>query len=109
MPVTIVDLPAPPRCEGSQWFVQDYDELVHLTALVMLGRAQHAADILRGAQPAAPIAHAALKERLRRELVLAPGADPWHRDGLLFETICWLVARNSSGPNEIISDPHRKA
>jgi hypothetical protein len=109
MVLMAVDLPAHPRCDGSQWFVQDYPELVRLTGLIMLGRAQHAADILNGSQPAAPVTHPALKARLRRDLVLPPGADPWHRDGLLFESICWLVAKLKAGPDDVISDPHRKA
>jgi hypothetical protein len=75
----------------------------------MLGRAQQAANILQGAQPIAPMAHPVLKARLKRELVLLAGVDPWHRDGLLFESICWLIAGMQAGPDEVISDPHRKA
>lgn len=109
MPVNVVNLPTPPECEGSQWSVGDYAQLVNLTGLAMLGRARHAINILNGSQQGPLVANPVLKARLRRELVLAVGVDPWHRDGLLFETICWLVARIEGGPDEIISDPHRKA
>lgn len=109
MAIAIVDLPAPPQCEGAQWFVGDRAQLVMLTGMIMLGRAEHAARIINGAQRVAPVVAAALKQRLRRDLIIPANADPWHRDGLLFESICWLAAKIEAGPNEVISDPHRKA
>lgn len=109
MTINIVDLPALPRCEGAQWFIGDRAQLVMLTGMILLGRAEHAAQIVNGAQPIAPIASPALKERLRRDLIIPANADPWHRDGLLFESICWLVAKIEASPDEAISDPHRKA
>src|SRR5690349_11391939 len=107
--INVVNSPLLPLCDGNQWIVHDYPSLVVLTGYVMLGRAQQAANILQGAQAIPPIAHPVLKARLERELVLAAGEDPWHRDGLLFETICWLIAGMQARPDEVISDPHRKA
>lgn len=109
MAITIVELPAPPQCEGAQWFVGDRAQLVMLTGMIMLGRAEHASRIISGAQGVAPVVAAALKQRLRRDLIIPANADPWHRDGLLFESICWLAAKIDAGPNDVISDPHRKA
>jgi hypothetical protein len=109
MPINLVDLPAPPECAGRQWFVEDLDGLAHLAALVLLGRAHHAARILEGAQRDTVVAPAALKARLQRDLSPGGDADPWHRDGLLFEVICWLVARMSASPGEVISDPHLRS
>ena len=109
MPLTVVDWPAIPQCDGSQWFVGDLNQLAKLTALVFVGRAQHAAEILNGSQALPAMVPAKFKGILKQRLVLPPGAYKAHRDGLLFETICWLVARGNSSPNEAITDPHRRA
>lgn len=109
MAINIIDHPAVPQCGGKQWFVSDLDALAHLAALVLLGRAQHAARILEGAQRDSLSTNARLKARLREDLFPSENVDPWHRDGLLFEIICWLAARMSASPGEVISDPHLKS
>jgi len=109
MPLNVIDHPAAPRCGGHQWFVKDLEALARLTALVMVGRARQVGDIINGAELGPIVASEALKARLRRDLVLDARADAWHRDGLLFETICWIVARMRAGPAEVLSDPHRRA
>ena len=108
-PITITDLPAAPQCAGKQWFVADFGGLAHLVALVLMGRAYQAARILEGAQRDTVILSAALKTRVRLDLFPPAEVDHWHRDGLLFEIICWLVARMDASPDEVISDPHLKA
>jgi len=66
---------------------------------------------LEGTHPAgvAPVVSEALKAELHKEL--HPNNDPrtWHRDGLLFEIICWVVARMAASNDEAITDPHLKA
>jgi hypothetical protein len=109
MLVSVVDHPADPQCGGHQWFVEDTDGLATLTAIVMVGRARQVGRILDGSERGPVMVSAATKARLKRELVLEDGADPWHRDGLLFETICWIIARMGVSADEILSDPHRRA
>ncbi|MES0100368.1 hypothetical protein [Mesorhizobium sp. M0019] len=109
MPVTIVDNPAHPRCGGHQWFIDDLDALASLMAIVMVGRARRVGSILDGAEHGPVTILPTTKARLQRELVLADGVHTWHRDGLLFETMCWIVARMGAGPDEVLSDPHRRA
>ncbi len=109
MPINIVDQPAAPQCGGQQWSVADEKELSALVARVLVGRARQVAAILEGAEDGPVVTLAATKARLKRELVLEPDTDPWHRDGLLFETICWIVARKNAAPNEVLSDPHRRS
>jgi hypothetical protein len=109
MPVSVVDHPTGQQCGGHQWFVEDTDGLATLTAIVMLGRARQVGRILDGSERGPVTVSAATKARLKRELVLEDGADPWHRDGLLFETICWIIARMGVSADEILSDPHRRA
>lgn len=106
MPINIIDFPAIPECGGTQWSVVDEDQLAKLTALVLVGRSHLAERILDGAQNQAPMAPAALKENLRLQLFPAAGPPTFHRDGLLFEIICWIVAHITSGPNEVVSEPH---
>lgn len=108
MPINVVDLPAEPHCGGAQWFIEDLDELATLAALVLVGRAQHAASILEGSQLIDRPVPDTMRAGLQRDLFPPEGA-PWHRDGLLFEIICWLVARQQAAPGEVISDPHTKA
>ncbi len=109
MPISTVDHGVAELCGGEQWQVDDLDGLAGLVAIVMVGRAQQVAAILSGAETGPIVASAALKARLRAALILDPGKDTWHRDGLLFETICWIVARGSAAQNEVLSDPHRRA
>ncbi len=106
MPIAISDFPAAPECGGTQWDVTDQDALATLVGSVLIGRAQHVSRILQGAQHTPVRTSDQLKDQLRTQL--HPVNDPtrWHRDGLLFEIICWLVARKSAGPNDVLSDPH---
>jgi hypothetical protein len=106
MPVNITDFPAAPECGGTQWAVADEDQLATLVGTVLIGRADYAARVLQGVQHVPARLAEAMKERLRQQLEPANGALRWHRDGLLFEIICWIVARMTAGPNDVISDPH---
>jgi hypothetical protein len=106
MPIDIIDFPATPECNGTQWSVADEERLAALTALVLVGRSHFAARALQGAQAQPPIAPAELKAALRRQLFPAAGPPTYHRDGLLFEIICWIVAHITAGPNEVVSEPH---
>jgi hypothetical protein len=109
MVVATVDLPAEPHCGGLQWSIPDMDALATLVAIVLVGRAQHAANVLAGALIVPAPTTAAMRAQLRTELLPAAGPQIYHRDGLLFEIICWLVARQQSLPNEVISEPHTRA
>lgn len=109
MPITLNPMPAPPHCEGAQWIVTIPDELAHLVALVLIGQAFHAGLILEGTQLGAPNVTAKLKETLKKDLAPATQTRIEHRDGLLFEIICWVAARKGKTANEIIDNPHLKS
>lgn len=109
MPITITNWPAHPECLGTQWAIQNQNQLVELIALVLLGRARHAARVIHGAEQGRDIAIGALKSRLREQLVLPADALPYHRDGLLFEVICWIAAQQGASAGEFLSDPHLQA
>ena len=109
MPITVVDRPAEPHCGGLQWSVPNLDALATLVALVLVGRAQHAARVLAGALLLPVPTPAAMRAQIKAELLPAVGAPIYHRDGLLFEILCWLVARQQALSDEVISEPHTKA
>jgi hypothetical protein len=78
----------------------------YLVAFVLLGRAREAARALEGAQPGAAIASPQLKASLRAKLLVQGEQAIWHRDGLLFEIMAWLVAEMTARPNEVVLEPH---
>lgn len=106
MPLTVVDHPAIPECRGSQWSVADEVLLAELTALVLLGRARHVAQILKGAQKVERQVGDALKNCLYSQLHPTTEPGVYHRDGLLFEIITWLIASMQASDSEVVSDPH---
>jgi hypothetical protein len=106
MALAINNFPAAPECGGTQWVVTDQDTLATLVGSVLIGRAHHAARVLEGAQHNAVDTSIAQRNALRAQLHPANDATKWHRDGLLFEIICWLAAKMSGGPNDLVSDPH---
>lgn len=106
MPLQINELTAEPECIGEQWFAEDLDRLAHLVAHVLIGKSRHAARVIHGAEHEPLLTSEQLKERLREQLILSEDAQPYHRDGLLFETICWIVAHMRAAPGDLISAPH---
>jgi hypothetical protein len=106
MPLRITQWPAHPECIGDQWFPEDEERLARIVAHILLGRARHAARIIQGAEGGVGLAAPALKQRLQRHLILPPRTEPYHRDGLLFEAICWIAATMVAEPGALLSDPH---
>lgn len=98
-----------PQCKGEQWIVDSPDDLAELVALVLVGQAFHAALILDGTQLALPMITATLKETLKKELKPTSEKGIEHRDGLLFEIICWVAARKGKTDDEKIDNSHLKA
>jgi hypothetical protein len=109
MPVATTPFPAAPECDGKQWTIVNEDELAELCALVLVGRARHVKAILTGVQRHPGSVGDALKEKLQAQLFPASEALTWHRDGLLFEIITWVIACQSAQPGDVVSDPHLKS
>ena len=109
MPITLNPMSALPQCEGEQWIVDVPDDLAHLVALVLVGQAFHAALILEGTQLGTPKITAKLKETLDKDLHPTTDKGIEHRDGLLFEIICWVAARKGKTGDEKIDNSHLKA
>jgi hypothetical protein len=105
--VNITIHPADPECLGSQWHVGNEDKLVELVAQVLVGQSRGAAEIINGVMLApVPNISAALKDKLRSKLLVSDAPLIYHRDGLLFEVICWIAAQKTASAVDLVSDPH---
>ena len=109
MPIRATPMPAHPECEGEQWAVANEAVLVELVAHILVGRAHHAALILQGVRLDEGPITTNIKLKLDAELNPTNEVRKHHRDGVLFEIICWVVAKLAAGPNEALTDPHLKA
>jgi hypothetical protein len=92
-------------CQGCAWTVADQLKLAERIAFVALGQSRHVAKILSGIRAIPPSTVASTRAASIKLLTVPPGADPWHRDGWLFQTMSWLAALQAN-PTAIIRAPH---
>lgn len=97
-------------CDGEEWTLIDFDQLAYLIALIAMGQAIHASNILRGLDLAPKVlALPELKDQAKNILTIPKGQKPWIRDGFLFECISWIAAQQAATKNDYALDPHVKA
>lgn len=110
----IIGFPIDNNCVGSKWKVENEDQLVRLIAIVVMGQAAQAAHIIDKLLPAAP---AFTLDTLKQEAVIKftvqdvaqnprTGYPRIQRDGLIFEIISWVAAKQVSGDKCFLKDPH---
>lgn len=110
----ITGFPIDDDCVGSKWKVENEDQLARLIAIVVMGQAAQAAHIIDELLPAAP---AFTDEELKKEAVIKftvqevaqtprMGYPRIQRDGLIFEIISWIAAKQVSGEKCFLKDPH---
>ncbi|HGF7177554.1 TPA: hypothetical protein AB5E44_003582 [Vibrio cholerae] len=110
----ITGFPIDDDCVGSKWKVENEDQLARLIAIVIMGQAAQAAHIIDELLPAAP---AFTNEALKKEAVIKftvqevaqtprMGYPRIQRDGLIFEIISWIAAKQVSGEKCFLKDPH---
>lgn len=89
--------------KGYLWTIGDEGELAGLVAKVYVGHARHVEKILRQltSGDAKPPSDGAIESAKK---LLGGSAD--HRDGLLFQTISWIVAHKEAAAGSIIRIPH---
>ncbi|MGR0184078.1 hypothetical protein [Azospirillum aestuarii] len=104
------------HCIGDHWTVGDFELLARLIAIVAMGQVKHAAQIIRALQPAVPVLtldvlRADAKQRLSvtGDTHQKQDAHRWIRDGLIFEVISWIAARQGAAPKVLMRDPHISA
>lgn len=96
-------------CHGWSWTIDDEDLLAERVARIVLGQYRHVAKILAGAGVPGPAANAEQANAAIKHLTLAEGAEPWHRDGWLFQAISWIAAHQQPSAS-LTRMPHiRKA
>jgi len=109
MTLTLIPRDHGDLCHGWAWTVDDEDVLAEHVARIVLGQYRHVAKILAGAGVPGPAANAEQANAAIKQLTLAQGDDPWHRDGWLFQAISWIAA-NQQPSASLTRMPHiRKA
>jgi hypothetical protein len=92
-------VPRAERYKGRSWETINEEELARAVADLALGQWHHVERILTtpGPWPTPPADYAI--DGAIRDLTVAEGTDPWHRDGWVFQMISWIVAVESKkGP-----------
>lgn len=111
------------HCVGERWEALDLDKLAELVAFIVKGQAVHAQSIITGLgnQDSIFPMEVELHELIKKECIeyLSVPKDKfgkekrctqkWHRDGILFEAISWIVARQNAPAHALLRDPHVKA
>lgn len=104
MPIQLTPMSHKALVHGHTWKVQSEEKLAELIARVALGQASHVAKILGGLSgQQAPVFDGAVPSAVRM-LTLQTGADPWHRDGWIFQVMSWLAARLAN-PGALLNPP----
>jgi hypothetical protein len=98
---------------GHEWSVADMNELACLVAIVLLGQAEHAAEIIANLEPSLPaftdldlIDDAKRQMKVKGSTEDKKRASRTHRDGFLFECISWIAARQAGDDRTFLKDPH---
>jgi hypothetical protein len=100
-------------CVGERWETLNQDQLARLIVMIIMGQAAYAGHIIRTLAPAEPlVSDAQLRGEARIKLTVEePAKNPrggyprWQRDGLIFEAISWIAARQLNG-TALVSVPH---
>lgn len=79
-------------CHGSSWQVVDENQLAERVARIALGQYRHVERILEGVYGTPPKVGLELAASAIKLLTVENDADPWHRDGWIFQAISWLAA-----------------
>lgn len=88
-----------PQWKARLWRVNDENELAHAIADLALGQWAHVVKLLETSDEWKPANADYAIDGAIRDLTVAPGKDPWHRDGWVFQMISWIVAVESGkGP-----------
>lgn len=98
---------------GYTWSVDDVIELAKIIAIIALGQAEHAAEIIQEFGLSGPVpSRVEFYEEAREQLEIRGTNDNqkevsrYHRDGFLFECISWIMARQTADENTYMKDPH---
>jgi hypothetical protein len=108
-------VPVNGNCQGVRWEDVDSESTARMIAIVAMGLSEAASNVIKALAPEyAPPSHAARIATAVAKLTVKSAAHPegvplYHRDGLIFEVISWLVATQQATPNTFIRPPHVNA
>ena len=105
MPISFTTVDDGTRWAGSDWSIENDDELAELVAHIALGQYRHVLRILAETDCIAAAPTQSAVEGARQLLIVPPGADPFHRDGWLFQVVSWIAARVQN-ETSLIAPPH---
>lgn len=105
------------NCIGLRWFAQDEKQLAGLIAIVAMGQALFAANILKNLLPASPAfknSHLCREAKIKLTVqedgkLPRTGYPQWQRDGFIFEVISWIAARQNQSALVLLQAPHISA
>lgn len=111
-PLVIDRTTSTPKFVVDRWVVAEMSDLATIIGIISMGQAAHAREIISALRPLEPaFTHSALVDSAIRTLTITRGmpserkAARWRRDGLLFEAISWIAARQEF-PDSLLRDPH---
>lgn len=110
MSIKLIPIKHDSLCHGYQWKIEDESTLAKQIGMIALGQSRHVLKILdavggAGIKTGDPAAKSAIAM-----LTIAEGADPWHRDGWMFQAMSWIAAHKATGgaliraPQMILAD-----
>ncbi len=104
MPIQLTPILHKSLVHGYTWEVVDEELLAQLIARVALGQARHVSKILLNVGQSLPVPIDDSWAAAVGMFTVPAGADPWHRDGWMFQVMSWLSA-HKAGPNSLINTP----
>ena len=110
-------VPIDDHCSGDRWAAQNEALLAKLVAIVAMGQAIYAADIIKTLLPVPPpISIDDLRREAKVRLTVQETAQTprmgyprWQRDGFIFQVISWVAARQSHGGRVFLKSPNFNA
>ena len=105
MPISFVPFKNGKLWTGYDWRIDKDDELAELVALVALGQYRHVQRILAKTGCGEVTTVQTALAGARELLTVSPSADPYHRDGWLFQVMAWIAARIQNEAS-LIRPPH---
>lgn len=104
MPIQLTPVAHKSLVHGFTWAVADEQLLAEFLARVALGQARHVEKILRNVAAAFPSPMDDAWAAAARMFAVPVGAEPWHRDGWMFQVMSWLSAHKAAA-NSLINTP----
>jgi len=106
MPILLTPFVYSNNFHGNTWEIDNIQLLASHLADVALGQSLHVQKIIQGAQFPTPIPTVGAK-RGAINLLTVSGADPYHRDGWIFQVMSWLAAIKAN-PHDILRAPQMR-